>query len=65
MATGFLGVTGYNYGYQEITGVSINNIVLLGPTGTTGTTGTTENTGITGTTGITGPTGTYISLIYL
>ena len=59
MATGFTCVPGYNYGYQEITGININNIVLLGLTSTTGTTGTTGTKGITGTIGITGPTETY------
>ena len=49
-------VTGYNYGYQEVTGITINNIVILGPTGITGGTG---STGTTGTTGITGATGAY------
>ena len=48
MATGYTGVTGYNYGYQGVTSIAITNIVSLGPTGITGTTGTTGTTGATG-----------------
>ena len=56
MASGATGVTGYKYGYQGISGKLIDNIILIGPTGTTGTTST---TGTSGTTGIIGPTGSY------
>jgi len=61
MATG---ITGYIYGYNGISGTTINQIdgltfpnLNLGSSGTTGPTGTTGKTGITGSTGLTGITG--------
>jgi len=61
MATG---ITGYIYGYNGISGTTINQILgltfpnlNLGSSGTTGPTGTTGKTGITGSTGSTGITG--------
>ena len=58
------GITGYIYGYNGISGTTINQIdgltfpnLNLGSSGTTGPTGTTGITGSTGSTGSTGITG--------